>query len=94
MNAPTDHAHLAPELHLREVPAALIDALQQRFGPQCSTALVVREQHGRDESIFDVPPPSAVMMAMTSTPNRSMDLRPAIRAPVMANTATPNRSDR
>lgn len=63
MNAPTDHAHLAPELHLREVPAALIDALQQRFGAQCSTALVVREQHGRDESIFDVPPPSAVIFA-------------------------------
>ncbi|MCD6664451.1 MAG: FAD-binding protein [Hydrogenophaga sp.] len=63
MNAPTDHAHLAPELHLREVPAALIDALQQRFGPQCSSALVVREQHGRDESIFDVPPPSAVIFA-------------------------------
>ncbi|MDI3510267.1 MAG: hypothetical protein PWQ61_1032 [Betaproteobacteria bacterium] len=63
MNAPADHAHLAPELHLREVPAALIDALQQRFGPQCSTALVVREQHGRDESIFDVPPPSAVIFA-------------------------------
>jgi len=63
MNAPTDHAHLAPELHLREVPAALIDALQQRFGTQCSTALVVREQHGRDESIFDVPPPSAVVFA-------------------------------
>ncbi len=63
MNAPADHAHLAPELHLREVPATLIDALQQRFGPQCSTALVVREQHGRDESIFDVPPPSAVIFA-------------------------------
>ena len=63
MNAAADHAHLAPELHLREVPAALIDALQQRFGPQCSTALVVREQHGRDESIFDVPPPSAVIFA-------------------------------
>ena len=28
MNAPTDHAHLAPELHLREVPAALsVDAI-------------------------------------------------------------------
>ena len=31
MNAPTDHAHLAPQLQLREVPAALIEALQQRF---------------------------------------------------------------
>ncbi len=63
MNAPTDHTHLAPELHLREVPAALIEALQQRFGAQCSTALAVREQHGRDESIFSVPPPSAVVFA-------------------------------
>jgi D-lactate dehydrogenase (cytochrome) len=63
MNAPTDHHHLAPQLQLREVPAALIDALQQRFGTQCSTALAVREQHGRDESIFSVPPPSAVVFA-------------------------------
>lgn len=63
MNAPADHAHLAPELRLREVPASLIDALQQRFGANCSTALAVREQHGRDESIFDVPPPSAVVFA-------------------------------
>ncbi len=66
MNAPTDHAHLAPQLQLREVPAALIEALQQRFGTQCSTALVVREQHGRDESIFSVPPPSAVVFAQST----------------------------
>lgn len=63
MNAPTDHHHLAPELQLREVPAALVEALQQRFGARCSTAQAVREQHGRDESIFDVPPPSAVVFA-------------------------------
>jgi D-lactate dehydrogenase (cytochrome) len=63
MNAPTDHSHLAPELKLREVPAALVEALQQRFGTRCSTAQAVREQHGRDESIFDVPPPSAVVFA-------------------------------
>jgi D-lactate dehydrogenase (cytochrome) len=66
MNAPTDHTHLAPQLQLREVPAALIEALQQRFGKQCSTALVVREQHGRDESIYDVPPPSAVVFAQST----------------------------
>ncbi|MDH4464608.1 MAG: FAD-linked oxidase C-terminal domain-containing protein [Acidovorax sp.] len=66
MNAPTDHTHLAPQLQLREVPAALIEALQQRFGAQCSTALVVREQHGRDESIFSVPPPSAVVFAQST----------------------------
>ncbi|MFM6987030.1 MAG: FAD-binding oxidoreductase [Hydrogenophaga sp.] len=63
MNAPTHHPHLAPQPQLREVPAALVDALQQRFGAQCSTALAVREQHGRDESIFSVPPPSAVVFA-------------------------------
>ena len=66
MNAPTAPSHLAPALQLREVPAALIEALQQRFGAQCSTALVVREQHGRDESIFSVPPPSAVVFAQST----------------------------
>jgi D-lactate dehydrogenase (cytochrome) len=63
MNAPATPSHLAPELALREVPAALIQALQSRFGARCSTAQVVREQHGRDESIFEVPPPSAVVFA-------------------------------
>ncbi|MEZ5645391.1 MAG: FAD-linked oxidase C-terminal domain-containing protein [Burkholderiaceae bacterium] len=63
MNAPTEHSHLAPELRLREVPAALVEALQQRFGTRCSTAQAVCEQHGRDESIFSVPPPSAVVFA-------------------------------
>jgi len=63
MNAPTEHAHLVPEVHQREVPQALIDALKSRFAERCSTALVVREQHGRDESSFTVPPPSAVVFA-------------------------------
>jgi D-lactate dehydrogenase (cytochrome) len=52
MNAPTQAAHLAPEIHQRDVPAALIDALKARFGANCSTAMAVREQHGRDESSF------------------------------------------
>lgn len=63
MNAPTDLTHLVPEVHQREVPQALIDALKQRFGDRCSTALAVREQHGRDESSFEVPPPAAVVFA-------------------------------
>lgn len=63
MNAPTSTSHLLPELHLREVPAVLIDALKARFGERCSTALAVRTQHGRDESSFDAPPPSAVVFA-------------------------------
>jgi D-lactate dehydrogenase (cytochrome) len=45
------------------VPAALIEALKTRFAERCSTALVVREQHGRDESSFEVPPPAAVVFA-------------------------------
>ena len=67
MNAPTAPLHLLPEVQQRDVPAALIDALKARFGEQCSTALVVREQHGRDESSFQVPPPAAVVFAESTT---------------------------
>ncbi|MEP6826236.1 MAG: FAD-linked oxidase C-terminal domain-containing protein, partial [Ramlibacter sp.] len=63
MNAPTQVAHLVPEIHQREVPQALLDALKARFGAQCSTAMAVREQHGRDESSFEAPPPAAVVFA-------------------------------
>ena len=58
MNAPTE---LPFRVEPREVPAAMIDALKARFGERCSTALAVREQHGRDESPFDVRPPDAVV---------------------------------
>ena len=64
MNAPTSHAHLAPTVSQREVPQALLAALAQRFGANCSTAQIVREQHGREESAFTtVPPPAAVVFA-------------------------------
>jgi D-lactate dehydrogenase (cytochrome) len=63
MNAPTALSHLVPAIHQREVPAALIDALKSRFGANCSTAMAVREQHGRDESSFQAPPPAAVVFA-------------------------------
>ena len=63
MNAPTQTAHLLPEINQRATPQALIDALKARFAANCSTALVVREQHGRDESSFSAPPPSAVIFA-------------------------------
>ncbi|RYX96644.1 MAG: FAD-binding protein [Comamonadaceae bacterium] len=62
MNAPLP-THLLPEIAQRETPDALIEALKTRFGAQCSTALIVREQHGRDESSFNSPPPSAVVFA-------------------------------
>ncbi|WP_114972044.1 FAD-binding oxidoreductase [Rhodoferax ferrireducens] len=64
MNAPTPSTHLLPDVHQRAVPPALIEALKARFAERCSTALVVREQHGRDESAFaTVPPPAAVVFA-------------------------------
>jgi D-lactate dehydrogenase (cytochrome) len=63
MNAPLP-VHLLPAIAQREVPDALIDALKARFGTNCSTAQVIREQHGRDESAFiEVPPPAAVVFA-------------------------------
>ncbi len=60
MNAPLP-AHLLPRLEPRPVPAAMLEALQAQFGARCSTALAVREQHGRDESPIDAPPPEAVV---------------------------------
>jgi len=60
MNAPIP-AHLLPKLEPRTVPPAMLEALKSRFGDRCSTALAVRQQHGRDESPFDVPPPEAVV---------------------------------
>ncbi|MDP1566657.1 MAG: FAD-binding protein, partial [Polaromonas sp.] len=66
MNAPLPH-HLLPDIQQRDTPPALIDALKARFAERCSTALVVREQHGRDESSFAVPPPAAVVFAESTT---------------------------
>ncbi len=61
MNA-TLPAHLMP-MPARPVPAPMLAALQARFGARCTVAQAVREQHGRDESPFDVPPPDAVVFA-------------------------------
>jgi D-lactate dehydrogenase (cytochrome) len=61
MNAPTPSHHLLPQVTPRAVPQAMFDALAARFGDRCSRALAVREQHGRDESPFEVRPPDAVV---------------------------------
>jgi D-lactate dehydrogenase (cytochrome) len=45
----------------RPMPAEMGDALRARFGERFVTTLAVREQHGRDESPFDAPPPEAVV---------------------------------
>ena len=65
MNAPLP-AHLLPRLEPRAVAPAMVEALKARFGDRCSTALAVREQHGRDESPIDAPPPEAVVYCESS----------------------------
>ena len=63
MNAPLP-THLLPHIRQREIPPVFLEALKARFGANCSTAQVIREQHGRDESAFTtVPPPAAVVFA-------------------------------
>ncbi len=66
MNAPTPAQHLIPQVAQREVPQVLLDALSERFGNQFSAAMAVREQHGRDESSYSVPPPAAVVFAQST----------------------------
>jgi len=70
MNAPIPTVHLQP----RPVPQALLDALAQRFGAQCSTAQAVREQHGRDEGSIQAPPPDAVVFVEST-----QDVQDAVR---------------
>ena len=58
MNTAVD---FSPTLLPRPMPPAMHDASRAHFGDRFVTALAVREQHGRDESPFDVPPPEAVV---------------------------------
>ncbi len=66
MNAPAHPAHWIPEAALRPMPEAMTSALQARFGAQYSSAMAVREQHGRDESAFTLPPPAGVVFAQST----------------------------
>ena len=85
MNAPHPTTHLLPQVNARAVPAALLDALQARFGAQFSTALVLREQHGRDESSFSVAPPAAVVFAQnTQDVADAVTLAAQYKVPVIA----------
>ncbi|MBU3737751.1 MAG: FAD-binding protein [Rhodoferax sp.] len=85
MNAPAALPQLMPDVQTRAVPPELLQALQTRFGPQCSTALAVREQHGRDESAFTtVPPPAAVVFAeSTRDVADALQLASRYRVPVI-----------
>ena len=66
MTAPTAHTSLPMPSDRRAVPAAMLDDLRARFGERCSTAAAVCQQHGRDESPLDAPPPEVVVFC-TST---------------------------
>ncbi len=46
-----------------KLSSTFLEVLHKRFDAQFSTALVIREQHGRDESSFSMPPPDAVVFA-------------------------------
>ena len=59
-------AHQLLEAQRRPLPEAMLAALKARFAERCSTALAVREQHGRDESPFDVAPPDCVVFAQST----------------------------
>jgi len=79
MNAPATFDAVAAPL-----PQALLDALRTAFADRCSTAMAVRQQHGRDESIFDVPPPQAVLFAESEAEvARVVALCAAHRVPVI-----------
>ena len=85
MNTPLDSSHLLPEVTPRVVPVALIELLRNRFHVQFSTALVVREQHGRDESAFSVRPPDAVVYAQsTQDVADAVKLAAQFKVPVIA----------
>jgi D-lactate dehydrogenase (cytochrome) len=60
MNAPLP-GYVLPVVEQRPAPPAMMAALKARFGERCSTALAVREQHGRGESVYDAAPPEAVL---------------------------------
>ncbi|MFY8041584.1 MAG: FAD-binding oxidoreductase, partial [Rhodoferax sp.] len=83
MNAPY-LPPLLPEVTQRLIPAEFLAALNHRFGEQFSTAWVVREQHGRDESAFDIPPPAAVVFAhSTADVSDAVALAAQYRVPVI-----------
>jgi D-lactate dehydrogenase (cytochrome) len=70
-----NHPHVLTEALRRPLPEALVERLRTRFGDRFTTALAVREHHGRDESPFPVMPPDAVVFAESTD-----DVVEAVRA--------------
>jgi len=85
MNTAVSHFTNAPLLAQRTPPAALLAALKERFADAFSVAGIIREQHGRDESAFSVPPPDAVVFAQsTQDVADAVKLAAPYRVPVIA----------
>ena len=85
MNAPASAQPFLPSTQSRPLPTTLLDGLKLRFGAQFSTAQVVREQHGRDESAFSLPPPDAVVFAQnTQDVADAVKLAASHKVPVIA----------
>ncbi|PIF98536.1 FAD-binding oxidoreductase [Comamonas sp. 26] len=85
MNAPVAPTVLQPEFVQRPIPDEFLQALSARFDGQCSTALAVREQHGRDEGSIAAPPPAAVVFAeSTKDVQDAVKLCDQYGAPVIA----------
>ena len=59
MNAP-----LPADTPRSPLPEGFLDAMAARFGERCSSALAVREHHGRDESPYPPMLPDAVVYAL------------------------------
>jgi hypothetical protein len=62
--------HESDNLHMNQpypphpaLPAALTEALAQRFADRFSISRAVRDQHGRDESVHPAAAPDAVVFA-------------------------------
>jgi D-lactate dehydrogenase (cytochrome) len=84
MNTVTATSQVFPVVQQRAMPEALLAALKARFADAFSTALVVREQHGRDESAFSVPPPAAVVFAQcTQDVSDAVKLAALYKVPVI-----------
>jgi D-lactate dehydrogenase (cytochrome) len=63
----------------------LLQALKSRFGEAFSSAQIICEQHGRDESAFSVPPPQAVVFAQsTQDVSDVLKLAAPYKVPVIA----------
>ena len=85
MNQPLPPSSLRPAAARRDLPPALLVALQAHFGERLSTAQALRQHHGRDESAYDAMPPDAVVFAhSTEDVAQAVSLCAVYAVPVIA----------